>query len=158
MNYKNEKGKFDHVQKLLVKRRMIKSVTFEGACVKVYLWSCLFSLPKFCALSCLHEKVFPNLSYVHSLQHYRTNEVQKVSCSKGKVLLKIAVCSSSFLVKKELFYKTFLLIFLNTSFDGLTRVLRWLIRGFINSHSIIYMFLIKLKLIYIKLHIWYVLA
>ena len=37
MNYKNEKGKFDHVQKLLVKRRMIKSVTFEGACVKVYL-------------------------------------------------------------------------------------------------------------------------
>ena len=66
------------------------------------------------------KKYFKNLYYVHNLQNYRTNEVQQEAvtkcCSRGKVFLKIAVCPNSCLLKKELFYKNFSLIYSSNYF------------------------------------------
>ena len=74
---------------------------------------------KLCALglciSLSKKKCFQNL---HNLQNYKTNEVQEGTvtkrCSRVKIFLKIAVCKSSCLLEKELFYNNFSLIF--TSF------------------------------------------
>ena len=113
MNYKNEKSKFHHSHKLLIKGRIMKPVTLENV-LKMSIHS-----SKFCALGlCMtlsKKKYFWNL---HNLQNYRTNEVQEKavtkSCSRVKVFLKIAVCKSFCLLEKELFYNNFSLIY--TSF------------------------------------------
>ena len=113
MNYKNEKGKFDHSHKLLIKGKIIKPVTLENF-LKLSIRS-----SRFCALDlCMtlsKKKYFQNL---HNLQNYRTNEVQEEvvtkSCYRVEIFLKIAVCKSLCLLKKTLFYNNFSLTF--TSF------------------------------------------
>ena len=52
MNYKNEKSKFHHRHKLLIKGRIIKPVPLENV-LKVSIRS-----SKFCALDSLQEEVF----------------------------------------------------------------------------------------------------
>ena len=115
MNYKNKKSTFHHSHKMLIKARIMKPVTLENVFEGVY------SLFQIVCIRSVHYSLHPKRSIfkiciicrITEQMKYKKEAVTK-RCSRVKVFLKIAACKSSFLLKKELFYNNFSLVF--TSF------------------------------------------